>query len=214
TAEKDGYNAVQVGYGFKKGINKPEKGHLKKVLNFAKSASKDILSFRYLKEFRVDKTEFKQGDLLDINSFVVGDKVKVSGISKGKGFQGVVKRHGFKCQPTTHGTKDQVRMPGSIGATGPAHVFKGTKMGGQMGNSKTTVTNLEIVEIDKENNLIKVKGAVPGHRNTLIAIKADGEMKVVESEKAEEVKSQEVHKVESQKAEEVKKDNKEEKIEK
>ncbi|NCF75098.1 MAG: 50S ribosomal protein L3 [Xanthomonadaceae bacterium] len=193
TIEKDGYNAVQIGYGFKRKVNKPKMGHLKKAFDFTKSASKNILNFRYLKEFRVDKVEFKPGDLLDINSFVVGDKIKISGISKGKGFQGVVKRHGFRCQPTTHGTKDQVRMSGSVGATGPAHVFKGTKMGGQMGNNKTTVSNLEIIEIDKDNSLIKVKGALPGHRNNLIAIKADGEMKIIERQK--EVESPKVHPV-------------------
>lgn len=176
--KKDGYQAAQIGFGNKKKINKPLAGALKGLGNF-----------RYLKEFRDDSAEkfdFKKGDILDIESFQAGDKIIVTAVSKGKGFQGVVKRWGFHGQDKTHGTKDQLRMPGSIGATGPAHVFKGTKMGGQMGNRKTTVTNLEIIEVDKEKNLIKVKGAVPGHRNSLVEIKADGEMKIKKVE--EEIK--------------------------
>lgn len=198
--KKDGYQAIQIGYGKKKKINKPLAGSLKGLGNF-----------RWLKEFRdgsAEKFDFKKGDILDIESFQVGDKVKVTAVSKGKGFQGVVKRWGFHGQDKTHGTKDQLRMPGSIGATGPAHVFKGTKMGGQMGNRQVSVNNLEIIEVDKEKNLIKVKGAVPGHRNSLVAIKADGEMKIVESQKIEKenkesgIKNKELgDKVENQKVE-------------
>ncbi|MCK5459796.1 50S ribosomal protein L3 [Candidatus Parcubacteria bacterium] len=176
--EKDGYQAAQIGFGSKKKINKPLAGALKGLGNF-----------RWLKEFRDDiaeKFDFKKGDILDIESFEVGDKVIATAVSKGKGFQGVVKRWGFHGQDKTHGTKDQLRMPGSIGATGPAHVFKGTKMGGQMGNKQVSVSNLEIIEVDKEKNLIKVKGAVPGHRNSLVSIKAKGDMKV---KKVEEIKS-------------------------
>lgn len=199
--EKDGYQAAQIGSGSKKKINKPLAGALKGLGNF-----------RYLKEFRDDSAEkfdFKKGDILDIESFQAGDKVNVAAISKGKGFQGVVKRWGFHGQDKTHGTKDQLRMPGSIGATGPAHVFKGTKMGGQMGNRQVTVRNLEIIEVDKEKNLIKVKGAVPGHRNSLVEIKADGEMKVkkVEEKKVENEKVE--YKVEDKKIEkEEQKENK------
>ncbi|MBT4277780.1 50S ribosomal protein L3 [Candidatus Falkowbacteria bacterium] len=178
TIDSDGYEAIQVGFLTKKNINKPAKGHCKGLGNF-----------KHLKEFRSEKNEFKIGDILDINSFEVGDKVQVTGSSKGKGFQGVVKRHGFHGAPASHGTKDQLRMPGSIGATGPAHVFKGTKMGGQMGNQQSTAKGLEIIEIDKENNLIKVKGAIPGARNSLVAVSCDGEMKIIENKKPDKVNS-------------------------
>lgn len=187
--ERDGYDAVQIGCGSRKKINKPLKGHLKNN------------NFKYLKEFRVDSSVFNTGDILDLNSFESGDKVKVTGVSKGKGFQGVVRRHGFKGHPTSHGTKDQVRMSGSIGATGPAHVFKGTRMGGQMGNIQVTVSNLEIIEVDKENNLIKVKGAVPGHRNSLIVVEGNGEMKVEEVKGGFEPKKKDENKEKKQKEE-------------
>lgn len=176
--EKDGYNSVQIGCGSKKKINKPLKGHLKNE------------SFKYLKEFRLDGQALNIGDVLDLTSFESGDKIKITGVSKGKGFQGVVRRHGFKGQPTSHGTKDQVRMSGSIGATGPAHVFKGTRMGGQMGNVQVTVSNLEVVEVDRENNLIKIKGAVPGHRNSLVALEGQGEMRIEEVKKEVEPKKE------------------------
>jgi len=166
---KDGYEAVQIGFGDRKekNIKKPQKGHLKKLGNF-----------RYLREFRIalnaskdaKERQLNVGDVIDVSAFEAGDSIQVTGVSKGKGFQGVVKRHGFHGQDKTHGTKDQVRMPGSIGATGPAHVFKGQKMPGRMGNDKTTIKNLEIVEVDKENNILLIKGAVPGARNGLILI--------------------------------------------
>jgi len=182
--KKDGYQAIQIGFGKKKekNISKPQKGHLKGLDNF-----------RYLREFRIDDEKIKKGDKIDISIFEPGDKVKVSGISKGKGFQGVVKRHGFHGQDKTHGNKDQLRMPGSIGATGPAHVFKGQKMPGRMGGDRVTVSNLTIEEIDKENNILLIKGAVPGARNGLLLISGEGELKKVEvrSEKSkEEVRSQ------------------------
>lgn len=106
--------------------------------------------------------------------FKVGDKVKVTGVSKGKGFQGVVKRWGFGGSPATHGHKDQLRMPGSIGATGPQRVFKGTKMGGRMGGDNVSVLNLEVVEIDEKNNKIYLKGAVPGAKNGKLKIQNNG----------------------------------------
>ena len=137
-----------------------------------------------MREFRTEENELKRGDKIDINTFVSGDIVRVTSISKGKGFQGVVKRHGFSGSKTTHGNKDQTRMPGSIGATGPAHVFKGTKMGGRMGGDQVTVTNLEIIEVDKDNNILSIKGAIPGGRNSLVLIKGEGELKV-ESQKVE-----------------------------
>ena len=140
TIDKDKYSAIQISDGKKK------------------------------KELRTDKIEVKKGDKLDVTQFKPGDPVKVTGTSKGKGFQGVVKRHGFHGSLATHGHKDQLRMPGSIGATGPARVFKGTKMGGQMGNKKATSLNLEIIEVNKEKNELLIKGAVPGARNSLVEI--------------------------------------------
>ena len=170
--KSDGYEAVQIGFGSRKpkNIKKPQKGHLK-----------DLGNFWRLREFRVETDSLKTGDRFDASSFQEGDKIKVTGISKGKGFQGVVKRHGFKGAKTTHGTKDQVRMPGSIGATGPAHVFKGTRMGGRMGGDRVTVSNLEVVEVDKLKNIIYIKGAVPGARNGLIMILGDGQLELIKS---------------------------------
>jgi len=176
--KKDGYTAVQVGYGVKKekNIKKPQIGHFKGLDNF-----------RYLKEFRVKNEEvtLKRGDRFDIGSFEVGDAINFSAVSKGKGFQGVVKRHGFAGQIKTHGTKDQVRMPGSIGATGPAHVFKGTRMGGRMGGDQVTFNGGEIIDIDVEKNILYIKGGVPGARNTLVSFNAPGEIKVLSEETSE-----------------------------
>lgn len=161
--EKDGYNAIQLGSFPKKKINKALKGHLK-----------DMELYGTLREVRVDEIEegFERGKKISIDQFEVGSKVNITGVSKGKGFQGVVKRHKFHGGPASHGHKDQLRMPGSIGAKGVARVFKGTRMAGRMGNDKTTIKNLEIVEIDKEKNIIAVKGALPGARNSFIYIQA------------------------------------------
>ncbi|MCR4330635.1 MAG: 50S ribosomal protein L3 [Patescibacteria group bacterium] len=161
TDEKDGYEAVQVGYGIKnpRNINKAQKGHFKGLGNF-----------RYVKEFRTAPGEMKVGDSFDVSSFEPGDVVEVSGVSKGKGFQGVVKRHGFHGGPRTHGQKHSEREPGSIGATGPQRVFKGTRMGGRMGADRVTVKRLKVVAIDKENNVMAVSGAIPGRRGTVIEI--------------------------------------------
>ena len=165
--EKDGYLAVQIGFSEKKKLTKPQAGHLK-----------DLPKFRYLKEFKLDKDQdIKKGQTITVKFFQPGEKVKVTGISKGKGFQGVVKRHGFKGSPASHGHKDQLRMPGSIGATDPAHVFKGKKMAGRMGTNQVTVSNLEIVQVDKEKNLLYITGAVPGARNGLVMVQAPGELK-------------------------------------
>lgn len=160
--DKDGYEAVQVGYGEKsaKNIKKSQKGHFK-----------DLGNFRYVKEFKTnidDKLEI--GNKIDVKNFEEGDKVRISSFSKGKGFQGVVKRHGFKGGPRTHGQKHSEREPGSIGATGPQRVFKGTKMAGRMGNDHVTLKGVEIVKIDSENNKIYIKGGVPGRRGTLVEI--------------------------------------------
>ncbi len=162
TMEKDGYVAVQFGYGMRKEKNmkKPQKGHVKDLGNFA-----------YFREFRVDDaTQYSVGDSLKMDQFAEGELVNVSGTTVGKGFQGVVKRHGFSGSPASHGHKDQLRMPGSIGAGGPQRVFKGTRMGGQMGNVKSTTSNLKIIKIDSETNSVHVKGAVPGPRNSLVSI--------------------------------------------
>ncbi|MBU1203350.1 50S ribosomal protein L3 [Patescibacteria group bacterium] len=181
--EKDGYQAVQLGFGTKKKANKPMAGHLK-----------GLNTFRYLKEFRLENAEgFERGKVIDLTSFEAGDKLKITSTSKGKGFQGVVKRHGFHGSPASHGHKDQLRMPGSIGATDSARVFKGTRMGGRMGGDTVTVANLELVEVDNDKNLLYIKGAVPGGRNALVFILADGDIKFAESKAVkEEVKEQPV----------------------
>ena len=160
--EKDGYDAVQVGYGERKvkNINKPLKGHIK-----------DLGNFRYLREF--EKIEgLNVGDKIEVSSFEEGDEVIISSVSKGKGFQGVVKRHNFAGGPRSHGQKHSERKPGSIGSTGPQRVFKGTRMAGRMGSDRITVKNLKIVKVDKENNQMYVKGAVPGKRGTLVEVRS------------------------------------------
>lgn len=164
--EKDGYNAVQIGFdATKKNLNKASKGHLKNLGNF-----------HYLKEFRlkdsvkITESDFKVGDLIDVNSFQKGDKVKISGLSKGRGFQGVVKRHGFGGGPKTHGQKNRMRAPGSIGSTAPQRVLIGRRMAGRMGGEKVTIKNLKIISIDKDNNTLVVEGAVPGSRGVILKI--------------------------------------------
>lgn len=164
--KKDGYTAIQVGTGRKKNINKPEKGHLKKIIK-----DKNIDSLRKLIEFRVnDVDSYKVGQELDVSMFAQGDNIVVSGLSKGKGFAGVVKRHGFKGAPTTHGHRHDTRAPGSIGAAFPQHVFKGVKMAGRMGNTKTSIKNLKIKQVDVENNILVIEGSLPGARNNLLTI--------------------------------------------
>jgi large subunit ribosomal protein L3 len=191
--KKDGYFAVQVGYGKKKekNIKKPQKGHLKKLKTQNSKLKTDI---KFLREFRCNDAEVKLGDIIDVRAFEPGDIIEVTGISKGKGFQGVVKRYGFHGQDKSHGTKDQLRMPGSIGATGPAHVFKGTRMPGRMGGDRVTVQNLEIIEVDKENNILLIKGAVPGARNGLVEIRGEGELKVAPQQKTENKEQAEIKK--------------------
>lgn len=168
---KDGYEALQLAYGERKekNINKPQLGHYKKT--GVKPA--------HVREFRMDNAaDFKAGDIVSVETFAVGDKINVTGTSKGRGFQGVIKRHGFHGFRKTHGNKDQERMPGSIGPKGPAHVFKGMLMGGRMGGDRVTTTNLEVAAIDAAKNIIFVKGAVPGAINGFVMIKGDGELKV------------------------------------
>lgn len=176
TKENDGYQAVQLGFGSHK-INKPAKGHLKGLPEYSSLA-----------EFvEAGVLNLKRGDILNVQIFQPGEMVNVTGISKGKGFQGVVKRHGFKGHRTTHGTKDQVRMPGSIGSTDPQRVFKGMRMAGHMGNAQASVKNLEIIEIDAANDLLFIKGALPGARHSLVRISAAGEIKLAPTEKNETV---------------------------
>jgi large subunit ribosomal protein L3 len=130
------------------------------------------IAYRYFAEFPKDSgQELKVGQEIKVDIFQKGEKVNVQGLSKGKGFQGVVKRHGFHGAPASHGHKDQLRMPGSIGSTDAARVFKGKKMGGQMGAGKITVKNLEIINVLPEENILLVKGAVPGSRNSFLKIK-------------------------------------------
>ncbi len=160
---KDGYNSVQVGFGEQKKhrINKAQIGQMKGDL------------FRVMKEFRLkeaDKSEVNVGDMIDVSSFAPGDKLQVSGISKGKGFQGVVKRHGFHGGPRTHGQKHSEREPGSIGGGLRTHVPKGMRMAGRMGSDRITIKNLKVVQIDKDSNTMLIEGAVPGRRGTLLEI--------------------------------------------
>jgi large subunit ribosomal protein L3 len=167
TNDKEGYNAAQLGFGESKRLNSPQKGHLKK-----------LGQFEYLREFRVAGTEgIKVGDKVDVGLFKEGDLVDVSGVSKGKGFAGVVKRHHFAGGPKTHGQSDRHRAPGSIGATtSPGRVLKGKHMAGHMGNNRVTVRHLKVYKADPERNLLLVKGAVPGARNGLVLIeKLEGE---------------------------------------
>ncbi|MBI2055808.1 MAG: 50S ribosomal protein L3 [Candidatus Sungbacteria bacterium] len=166
TQEKDGYVSVQVGFGERKSknIRKPQIGHMKELGNF-----------QHLREFRLAEAgALNRGDKIDASVFAEGDTVKVSGISKSKGFQGVVKRHGFRGAPATHGTKHAHREPGAIGGAGGragGRVVKGMRMAGRMGGNRNTVSNLKIVKVDAENNVIAVLGAVPGRRGVLLEIR-------------------------------------------
>ena len=164
--EKDGYSSVQLGFNDKKEtrINKSEKGHAKKANTDPKTK---------LVEFKGFEEELKIGDTINVSHFVEGEFVDVSGISKGKGFQGVVKRHGFAgVGQSTHGQHNRLRAPGSIGAASyPARVFKGMRMAGQTGNSKVTVQNLKVLKVILEKNLLVLKGAVPGHKNSFVIIR-------------------------------------------
>ena len=179
--DKEKYTSIQVGFAQKPQVNKPLAGHLKGLENF-----------RYWKEFRLDNIEnFTKGKVFDVTSFSAGDNLKITATSKGKGFQGVVKRHGFHGSPASHGHKDQLRMSGSVGATDPARVFKGTRMGGRMGSDTVTVNNLELIEVDVAKNLLYIKGAVPGSRNALVTIWSDGGQ-IVFVEKPKEVVKTEV----------------------
>jgi len=162
---KEGYNAVQLGFGETKKIKSARRGHLKEIGNY-----------RYLREIRLNDTKgVEVGDKVNINLFEIGDMVDIIGMSKGKGFAGVVKRYNFAGGPKTHGQSDRHRAGGSIGASAsPGRVLKGTKMPGHMGGERVTVSKLEIVQVDVERNIMIVKGAVPGAKNGLLIIKKSG----------------------------------------
>ncbi|HTA15022.1 MAG TPA: 50S ribosomal protein L3 [Solirubrobacteraceae bacterium] len=167
TAERDGYDAVQLAFGQtkEKHLSKPELGHLKKA---------DAPPMRHLVEFRGEGGDSLQiGQSVTVESFEVGGRVKIAGVSKGKGFQGTIKRHNFKSGPKSHGSHN-VRAPGSIGASAdPARVFKGIRGPGQMGNKRVTQPGLEIVAVDPQKNLLLVRGSVPGPRGGIVEVRAN-----------------------------------------
>lgn len=167
TKEKDGYDAIQLGFGSKspKNVAKAQKGHFKELGNF-----------RFVKEYRLaegEKSDLKVGDKVDLSAFKEGDAVEVSGISKGKGFQGVVKRHGFHGGPRSHGQKHSEREPGSIsgGTRNGGRVPAGMRMAGRMGGDRITVKNLKVAQLNAESNLILISGAIPGRRGTVVEIR-------------------------------------------
>ncbi len=166
TADKHGYNAIQLGFIDKpeKHVNKPEAGHFTKA---------NVKPQRFVREFRSFKntSELKLGDVVKADIFKTGDKVKITGVSKGKGFQGVMKRHHFGGGSTTHGQSDRRRAPGSVGGSSyPSRVWKGTRMAGQMGNARVSMRNLKVVKVDAENNIVMVSGGVPGARNGILIL--------------------------------------------
>ena len=168
TEANDGYNAVQLGFGEAKKLNAPKKGK-----------TKDTGKLKHLREFRVaDVGEVKVGQKIDADMFKAGDLISVVGISKGKGFAGVVKRHHFAGGPKTHGQSDRHRAPGSVSATtSPGRVFKGLRMAGHMGDGRVTVRNLKVINVDLARHLLLVRGAVPGAKKGLLLINKAGEAK-------------------------------------
>ncbi len=169
TRERDGYDAVQLAFGAtrEKRLSRAELGHLKKA---------DAPPMKHLAEFRLDDepTELKVGETVTADTFEAGAKVKVSGVSKGKGFQGTIKRHGFKRGPKSHGSHN-VRAPGSIGASAyPARVFKGLRAAGQTGNVRVTQRGLTVVSVDPRQNVMLVRGSVPGPRGGVVEVRSDG----------------------------------------
>jgi len=165
TKENDGYQAVQLGFGKirPKNVRKPSAGHFKRS---------GVEPLKRLKEFPLfTGRELKAGDVVKVDIFKAGDKVKVSGVSKGRGFMGAVKRHNFAGGPVSHGQSDRLRAPGSLGqSSDPSRVYKGLKMAGHMGNEKYSALNLKVVKVDVEKNLLYVRGAVPGARNSFVEI--------------------------------------------
>ena len=166
TVERDGYEAVQLAFApcKEKSLSRPELGHLKKV---------DASPHRVLREFRNEVGELLMGEVVTVEAFAPGDRVKVSGASKGKGFQGTIKRHNFKRGPKTHGSHN-VRAPGSIGASAtPSRVFKGIRGPGRMGGGRVTQRGLQVVEVIPDQNLLLVRGAVPGARGGTVEVRSD-----------------------------------------
>lgn len=170
TPERDGYTAVQIGFGETRKLNKPERGHLRHV---------DVPGLRHLHEVAATEDGLELGQQLRVDVFAKGERVDVTvgavpGTmgTKGKGFAGVVKRHGFAGGPKTHGQSDRHRAPGSIGASStPGRVFKGTRMAGHMGNRRSTILNLEVVDVVPERNLLLVRGGVPGAKNGIVLVR-------------------------------------------
>lgn len=175
TVERNGYSAIQLGFEEvkPKSLTRPELMHLRK---------NKLPPLRHLREIRVSESElenYEEGQKISVSIFDVGDKVDVTGFSKGRGFAGVVKRHGFRGGPKTHGQSDRHRAPGSIGqTTTPGRVYKGKRMAGHMGNERVTAQTLEVVLVDPERNLLAVKGSVPGARNGLLIIKEARKTKI------------------------------------
>jgi len=182
--KKNGLKAVQIGFDETKEtrLSQPQVGHLK-----------DLDKVRNMKDFKIEtNAQVKRGDTITVDTFIIGDKVVVVGESKGKGFAGVVKRHHFRGGPASHGHKDNLRMPGTIGAGGVQRVFKDQRMAGRMGGARITVKNLEIVEIHPEVNELYIKGAVPGGRHALLLISCEGELKFKTNQTVETVVAPEV----------------------
>ncbi len=162
TAEKNGYSALQIGFAEAKRLSKPERGHLK-----------NLPMLKHLREVRTSQVaDAKVGDKLNVTMFAQGDLVDVTGVSKGKGHAGVVKRHHFKGGPATHGQSDRQRRPGASGATTtPGRVLKGMRMAGQLGNKQATLLNIEVVKVDAERNVLAIKGTVPGTTGSLVFVR-------------------------------------------
>lgn len=162
TDERDGYSAVQLGFGLDKRLNRPERGH---------RAESGFMS-KTLREVKADDVaEFSIGQVITADAFAAGDLVDVIGTTKGRGFQGGVKRHGFSGGPKTHGQSDRLRAPGSIGSSAtPGRVFKGMRMAGRMGNDRVTVQNLKVLRVDTERNLLLVEGSVPGANEGVVIV--------------------------------------------
>lgn len=173
TKPKDGYSAIQLGFGTAKKQSRPLMGHLKASNSnptvIQEVRIKDVVSKDELDEATAEE-ELKVGSIIDVNAFTVGDKVQVTGVSKGKGFAGTVKRHNFSTGPKTHGSRNY-RKHGSIGSGFPENVMKGLRMAGRMGGDQVTVKNLKIILVDIENNLLAVSGAVPGPKKGIVMVK-------------------------------------------
>jgi large subunit ribosomal protein L3 len=163
TPERDGYSAVQLGFGLDKRLNRPERGH-RQASGFMSRTLREVPAS--------DTADMAVGQVITADAFAEGDLVDVTGTSKGRGFQGVVKRHGFRGGPKTHGQSDRLRAPGSIGSSAtPGRVFKGMRMAGRMGNDRVTIQNLKVLRVDPERNLLLVEGSVPGANESLVMVR-------------------------------------------